>query len=193
MIRGPPWAGLLHRHGPWSALAGVDHTSRTTSRAPLLPNQPPGEPVRTNSESIDTDRGDQRRFRSSGESHPTYRRSSCLLPKRFSQGVPSFVSSHQRAKQAWIWFPVSIEWRSPSVGLIPSIIAGRRELAWGRWRSLARPGCGARRCRRTDAAKAAAARARAACPSPKTGTAQERAEVEVLAAELDSALPLPAK
>jgi hypothetical protein len=43
---------------------------------------------------------------------------------------------------------------------------------------------------RTVAAKAAA-RARAAHPSPKSGTARERAEVELLAAELDSALPLP--
>ena len=43
---------------------------------------------------------------------------------------------------------------------------------------------------RTDAAKAAA-RARAARRSPETGTARERAEVELLAAELDSALPLP--
>jgi tetratricopeptide (TPR) repeat protein len=41
-----------------------------------------------------------------------------------------------------------------------------------------------------DAAKAAAAKARAA---PKPGTAWERAEVELLAAELDAALPLPRK
>ena len=44
---------------------------------------------------------------------------------------------------------------------------------------------------RTDAAKAAAAQARAARPSPKTGTAWERVEVELLAAGLDSARPLP--
>jgi hypothetical protein len=46
---------------------------------------------------------------------------------------------------------------------------------------------------RTDAAKAAAVRARAARPSPRTGTAWERAEVVLLAAELDSARPLPRK
>jgi hypothetical protein len=46
---------------------------------------------------------------------------------------------------------------------------------------------------RTDAARAAAARARAARPSPKTGIARERAEVELRAAELDSARSLPGK
>ena len=45
---------------------------------------------------------------------------------------------------------------------------------------------------RTDAAQAAA-RARAARRSPKAGTARERAEVEHLAAVLDSALPLLGK
>ena len=42
----------------------------------------------------------------------------------------SFVSSHWRAKQAWIWFPVSIEWRSSPARLIASSIAGRHEPAW---------------------------------------------------------------
>jgi hypothetical protein len=50
--------------------------------------------------------------------------SSCLIPKRFSQGVSSFVSSRWRAKQALIWFPVSIEWRSSAATLIASSIAG---------------------------------------------------------------------
>ena len=69
-----------------------------------------------------------------------------------SKGVSSFVSSHWRAKQAGICFLVSIEWRSSPVGLITSIIAGWRELGSRRsWWSLAPPGCGALRCRRTDA------------------------------------------
>ena len=56
------------------------------------------------------------------------------------------------------------------------------------WLDLARA---ERALGRTDAAKAAAARARAARSSPRTSTAWERAEVELLAAELDSALPVP--
>ncbi len=50
--------------------------------------------------------------------------------------------------------PVSIEWRSFPARLITSIIVGRRELAWrAPWRSLARLGCGALRCRRTEASE----------------------------------------
>jgi hypothetical protein len=41
--------------------------------------------------------------------------------------------------------------------------------------------------------KAAAARARAARPAPTTGTAWERAEVELLAVELDAAVTPPGK
>jgi hypothetical protein len=55
-----------------------------------------------------------------------------LLPKRLSKGISSFVSSHWRAKQAWICFLVSIEWRSSHVRLIASIIVGWHELASGR-------------------------------------------------------------
>jgi hypothetical protein len=80
----------------------------------------------------------QSHFRSSGESHQTCRRSSCLLPKRFSKAVSSFVSFHWRAMQAGICFLVSIEWWSSPVRLVTSIIAGWRELASGRsWWSLA--------------------------------------------------------
>jgi predicted Zn-dependent protease len=46
---------------------------------------------------------------------------------------------------------------------------------------------------RPDQAQAAAARARAARPAPGIGTAWDRAEIELLAAELESVLPTPRK
>ena len=57
------------------------------------------------------------------ESQQSCRRSSCPLPKR-SKGVSSFVSPHWRPKPAWIWFLVSIEWRSSPASSITSIVAG---------------------------------------------------------------------
>jgi hypothetical protein len=69
-----------------------------------------------------------------GESHQTCRRSSRLLPKRFSKGVSSFVSFHRRAEQASIWFPVSIEWRSHGAGArhrVGRLRKSSRFVPWG--------------------------------------------------------------
>jgi hypothetical protein len=49
------------------------------------------------------------------------------------------------------------------------------------------------RLKHADAAKEAAARARAAQPGARSGAVWEVAEVELLAAELDAALPPPGK
>ena len=53
------------------------------------------------------------------------------LPQGTDAPIPvsSLVSSHVRAMQEWIWFSVSIEWRSNPARLIASIIACRREPA----------------------------------------------------------------
>ena len=86
----------------------------------------------------DTDRGIRANFDRQGRAIRAVIDPLCVLPKRRSKGVASFVLSHWRAKQAWICFLVSIEWRSSPVRLITSIIAGWRELVSGRsWWSLA--------------------------------------------------------
>ena len=71
-------------------------------------------------------------FRSSGESHQTCRRSSCLLPKRFFKAFRPL--SRPTGEPSWHGSGslVSIEWRSSPARLITSIVAGRHEPAWRR-------------------------------------------------------------
>jgi hypothetical protein len=73
------------------------------------------------------------------------------LPNLMRKTVFFFVLFHRRAMQAWILFLVSIE-RGASCRVYhrPSSLTDMSEFRSAQCRFLARPGCSARRCRRTN-------------------------------------------
>jgi hypothetical protein len=92
-------------------------------------------------------------FRSSGE-----RNRQCLLPwslpTKANKTVFFLLSFYQGATQSGILFLVSIERGSSSRGYHrPPSLSDMSQLGGAPCRFIARPGCGARRCRRTDARK----------------------------------------
>ena len=95
--------------------------------------------------------GIQRQFRSSGERHQQR-----LLPWSLpNKTVSSFVSFHRGATQSGILFLVSIErGTSRRVYHRRPWLSDMSQLGGAPCRFFARPGCGTRRCRRTDARNA---------------------------------------
>jgi hypothetical protein len=120
--------------------------------AGLTPSTQPHAPVSDYSVLIP---GTKRQFRSSSERH----QQRLLLWSLSTKGVQNrlllcLVPSISHAGMALV--PRFDRARNLTPGLPPSSLAVCHEPAWGApYRFLARPDCGARRCRRTEARKAA--------------------------------------